>query len=623
MLNNQKLTKAFEDGSVVLFTCDNTHNWPISFISQNVYELLGYSPSELKKTSYKDVVYKEDLLHIKAKIFNSILQKKDRFELLKFRLLKKNKEVIWVESTGHIERNEQGDISQLIGYIYDISNQISIHKELENNKNRLELVIEGTRLGTWDWNPQTNEVVFNERWGEMLGYSFDEIEHNLNTWESKVHSEDLASCYADITAHMEGKIDFYENIHRMKHKDGSWVYILDRGKIVERDNDGNPTRFTGTHTDITAQKMAEEKAMQASKAKSLFLANMSHEIRTPLNGIIGILGLLNETNMSDENLSLLNTLKESSESLQIIIDDILDYSKIESGKLMIDRHDFNFRKMMENVWSLFQENALAKGIDFTLNISSNIPDSINSDSHRIKQILTNLVSNAIKFTNRGYVKILANLDTRSNQIVIRIKDSGKGIENTKLVWDGFSQEDSSISRNFGGTGLGLTISKSLIELLGGDISVSSQVNKGTEFMLSFPFTEAIESDAKTKQEDNNLDLAHISVLVAEDNPVNQMVIIKHLENLGIDADLVQNGYEAVENCKKQSYDYVLMDIHMPVMDGISASKIIIDDPNITTPKIIALSADVLEENRKDCNKAGINTFLPKPFKSNELISVLT
>lgn len=623
MLNNQKLTKAFEDGSVVLFTCDNTHNWPISFISQNVYELLGYSPSELKKTSYKDVVYKEDLPHIKAKIFNSILQKKDRFELLKFRLLKKNKEVIWVESTGHIERNEQGDISQLIGYIYDISNQISIHKELENNKNRLELVIEGTRLGTWDWNPQTNEVVFNELWGEMLGYSFDEIEHNLNTWESKVHSEDLASCYADITAHMEGKIDFYENIHRMKHKDGSWVYILDRGKIVERDNDGNPTRFTGTHTDITAQKMAEEKAMQASKAKSLFLANMSHEIRTPLNGIIGILGLLNETNMSDENLSLLNTLKESSESLQIIIDDILDYSKIESGKLMIDRHDFNFRKMMENVWSLFQENALAKGIDFTLNISSNIPDSINSDSHRIKQILTNLVSNAIKFTNRGYVKILANLDTRSNQIVIRIKDSGKGIENTKLVWDGFSQEDSSISRNFGGTGLGLTISKSLIELLGGDISVSSQVNKGTEFMLSFPFTEAIESDAKTKQEDNNLDLAHISVLVAEDNLVNQMVIIKHLENLGIDADLVQNGYEAVENCKKQSYDYVLMDIHMPVMDGISASKIIIDDPNITTPKIIALSADVLEENRKDCNKAGINTFLPKPFKSNELISVLT
>lgn len=285
-----------------------------------------------------------------------------------------------------------------------LSNEII---DLHKAKQRLELVLEGTRLGMWDWNPQTNEVYFDQRWAEMLGYDLSEVEQHLKSWQDKVHPDDLVKCFEDIQAHIQGHKDFYENIHRMRHKDGYWVYILDRGKIVERDADGNPIRFTGTHTDITREKLAELKPLEASKAKSYFLANMSHEIRTPLHGILGLTKVLSGEDLEEENHKIVRTIQEAGNSLLAILNDILDISKLDEHKLSFNPIHFNFKVFLQECIDIFKPRILAKGLQFSLNLTDSCLEGMRDtsfddlyllgDKNRIRKVLSNLISNAIKF----------------------------------------------------------------------------------------------------------------------------------------------------------------------------------------------------------------------------------
>ena len=501
--------------------------------------------------------------------------------------------------------------------------------ELDQNqqRERLELVVEGTRLGMWDWNPQSGDVIFNDIWAEMLGYHISEIKQSITEWESRVHPADLEGCYKDITAHIEGKTEFYENVHRMKHRDGHWVFILDRGKIVEKDHEGRPIRFTGTHTDITRQKEAEIRALDAMNAKSRFIANMSHEIRTPLNGILGLLQLLSETSLDEQQLEWVNVMMECGDGLLTVINDILDLSKVETGKITVEPRPTDLEKTFHLVFDLFQERAQQKKIDYQLELSASMPAVVVVDDQRIKQIVINLISNAIKFTRKGRVQVRVDTKIQPDErewLIVEVKDTGKGIENPDCIWDRFSQEDSSISREFGGTGLGLSICKSFASLMNGTIDVESEPGQGSTFTLKVPFVRYIK-EACTDTDDvlEEAVIIPVNILVAEDNQVNQMVIRQVLINLGMNPTLVSNGIEAVEACENEAFDIVFMDLHMPKMDGLEAAQLITTRPSVMgSPKIIALTADAMPENRDRFRACGVSDFVFKPFKINEIVDVL-
>jgi len=495
----------------------------------------------------------------------------------------------------------------------------------EQQRKRLELVIEGTRLGMWDWNPQTNEVAFNDIWAQMLGHELSDITPALEEWESRVHPDDIAGCYADIQAHMEGKTDFYENVHRMKHRDGHWVYILDRGKIVEWDEKQNPVRFTGTHTDVSKQKIAEEAALKSAKAKSQFLANMSHEIRTPLTGILGVVELLKKTTLDERQLEFTEIVCECSEGLLSTLNDILDLSKLETGKMTFSPHIFEVPKVMLHSCQLFKDQALRKGLEFIVDIS-NTQGSVVADSNRLRQVMGNIISNAIKFTEKGFVKLSTNYIKNKGNVVsleVRISDSGCGIANLSRVWNSFEQDDDSVASHYGGTGLGLTISKELMELMAGSITVKSQPGKGSEFVITLPVEISLKAPNEPESKATaSKAISNLNILIAEDNTINQLIISEFLEEINAQFSIVENGEEAVKACERDEYDLIFMDLHMPKLSGINATKNIRTLPNIMQPSIYALTADAMSDVNQECIAVGMQGVLHKPFDNEKLLEVI-
>lgn len=500
------------------------------------------------------------------------------------------------------------------------------HLSPEQQRRRLELVLEGTRLGMWDWNPQTGEVAFDERWAEMLGYALEEIEPHVDEWKDRVHPEDLEKCFEDINAHIEGRVPFYENVHRMRHRDGRWLYILDRGKIVERDEEGRPTRFTGTHTDITEQKEAEQAALAASRAKSLFLAVMSHEIRTPLNGVLGTVQLLESTPLTAEQREYLEVIRSSGEGLLRVINDILDLTRIESGQIELSLRPAAPRDVLSSAFELYRESALEKHLDYELKIDPSVPSCLLMDDIRVKQVVMNLLSNAVKFTHRGRVELCAEAEPGVEvegvpqfTLRIRVSDSGKGIHDQTRIWERFRQEDASVSREFGGTGLGLSICRDLIEMMDGSIGVESEPDHGSSFTIEIPLPLG-EMKSVPPSSDLEEPVPFRRVLVAEDNAVNQLVIGRMLERLGLKVTMASNGVEAVEAVRSAEHDVVFMDLHMPQLDGFEATRRL-RAGGCETP-IYALSADALPGPRAEALESGMNGFLSKPFDFAEVRQVL-
>lgn len=401
--------------------------------------------------------------------------------------------------------------------------------------------------------------------------------------------------------------------------------------------------FIGYARDITKRKKTEaelltskEEAVLASRAKASFLAMMSHEIRTPLNGVLGILGILQEEKLTDDQLRMIQTANTSGRALLTILNDILDFSKLEVNKLEIEPSPFLVEPLMDSVMSLIRPAADQKGLRLNSEISKDIPSAVIGDSDRIRQVLLNLASNAVKFTEKGSVtlKVKPVLEKKNNNettgIRFEIMDTGIGIPEEKHseLFAEFSTIDASYSRKFGGTGLGLAISKALVEKMGGEIGFQSSPEKGSTFWMSIPLTptdpESILAKKKAQDKDYRPQGFDITVLVAEDNATNQMVATNHLERLGAKVEVVGNGLEAVENCSKKKYDLILMDVSMPEMDGLEATKKIKREagPNKHTP-IVALTAYALDEDRKRVMAAGMDGFVSKPVDRDDLARVLS
>lgn len=367
-----------------------------------------------------------------------------------------------------------------------------------------------------------------------------------------------------------------------------------------------------------------KKAEEANKAKTLFLSNMSHEIRTPLNGIIGSLELIREDNISDDVKKYLRIIKQSSEHLLTLINDILDLTKIESGQLLLENIPFKPYKLVKRVISITYPLALKKGLN--LRSSCDVNDLVVfGDPHRLSQVLINLTNNAIKFTEKGEVLLTINKveeDEEYISLLFKVKDTGIGIPEEKLgiLFKPFSQVDASHTRKYGGTGLGLAICKNLVSKMGGNIEVKSDVNKGTEFSFVLKFKKGSAEDLDEEKSSEEYDLydrfENFNVLVVEDNEVNLMIAVKILSKLGVDnVDTAINGLEAIEKLKNNNYDIVFMDVSMPEMDGLTATRIIRESKEVLNNNvyIIAMTANAFLEDREECIKAGMNDFVTKPI----------
>ncbi|MEM8710814.1 MAG: ATP-binding protein, partial [Planctomycetota bacterium] len=532
-------------------------------------------------------------------------------------------DLVWWELTIRWSRTDDGPL-HCSALAKDVSLSVAMEREAKVQKERYDLAVDGSRLGTWDWDPSTGMLTINQHWIEMLGETFGTSSLSVESWEERVHPDDVEGAYADLQAHMRGETDFYENTYRLRHADGHWVYILDRGRVVERNADGEVTRFSGTHTDITSQKEAELAAQEATKAKSLFLATMSHEIRTPLHGILGMLQVLEGTDLSADQIEALGVAATSGEHLLVLVNDILEISKIEAGQFQLDPQPFEFAQWIHSVADLFRPRAEEKDLILDVAVSMSTPSWLVADDHRLRQVVGNLISNAVKFTDEGSVRIETNHEDQTGFLTVRVTDTGKGIEDTERIWNRFSQEDASISRQFGGTGLGLSLSRQIVELMGGFISVESTPGSGSSFVFSVPAqaTVAPASAKASADSSTEVNVEDIAVLVAEDNPVNRRVAKGIFRRLGMEVEFAEDGVVALERCRESNYDVVFMDLHMPRMDGIEATRSILEEHGEGAPTVVALTADLTEEARAGCVEAGVSHFLTKPFRLAELEEIL-
>jgi len=426
----------------------------------------------------------------------------------------------------------------------------------------------------------------------------------------------------------------------MVTKEGIRKTVIIDSRLVY-DEEGNAVAMEGVARDVSELKRtqkallkAKEEAENLLKVKTQFLANMSHELRTPMNGIIGMIDLLNQITTDPEQSEYIDTLRKSSDALLAILNDILDLSKIQAGKLVLHESGVDLNETLNKIHSLFVNRAQQKDLSFTYTISPGTPRHIFTDETRLLQILSNLTSNAIKFTNAGKVRI--NVDAEQLEqdyfrLHVRVKDSGIGIspEDQQLLFNDFMQLDNSSTKTFGGTGLGLAISKQLTQLLGGDIGVESQSEAGSVFWFNIKVrlasaAEVAEQQQRQQQQNTEVETLHNSpyVLLVDDNQINQKVAQKLLERLGCITNVASNGYEAIEMATKHQYNMIFMDIQMPEMDGVTATNIIKEKLGENCPPVVAMTAYSMKDDAEKFMSQGLDDYVSKPVKSVDLHTVI-
>jgi len=601
-----------------------------TYFNPKAIHVSGYSAEELQNMTFMELVsnkYKKKLTNF----YRWQLEEKMQSTYIEFEMITKSGDTLWLGQSVDLDISEDGKV-EFISLARDITDRKRAERALIMNEDKFRSIIENMELGLLEVNREGYIIKAYPKFCALTGFNPDELE-GKKADDILLDSDSAKLMRLKHNERNEGRADVYET--QIKRKDGSKVWVLISGAPYYNIN-GQVAGSVGIHLDITDQKRTQKEleeardvAEQSLKDRESFLATISHEIRTPMNAIIGLSEILDKSydNYERQQKKHLSTIRSSAEHLLMLINDLLDYSKIKAGKLSLNTRPAELYSHIGHVIDLLDNKAESKNL--LLEFNSNIPENAiyDCDPLRIEEILINLTGNAIKFTQEGQVELKAFISKETNThttIKFEVKDTGVGIPATEIdhIFQDFGQSSNTQSSNNQGTGLGLPITKSLIELMDSELSVESEINKGTTF--SFELTlEKIKSSEKIENRtsvEEKKEFPGLKILVVEDNEINFMLADTILTNWKCNVSHAQNGLEAVNMVRENSFDIVLMDVRMPKMNGLEATKIIrgfgYENP------IVALTANALESEIQKCYDSGMNDFMSKPYTQKELYEKL-
>lgn len=626
--SEEQYKKLIENAGAVMYTTDKFGI--VTFVNNKVLALTGYQPEEIIGKPYHSLIDVSCAEEVKNFYTDQLVQQIPA-TYLEFRILTRTGEVKWVEQSAQLLMDD-GEIEGLQCMAKDITEKKLVAQELDlseakrkENEYRLNAILDNANAIIFIKDLEGKYLMVNNRFKEVFEVT-DEMVINRDDYDFNVKA--LADHYKkgdDEVIASKRSIQLEEVLDT---PEGKRNFLLIKFPLF---NDRNEMfGISGIATDITdtvesRQKLLQalEKAETAQQIQEQFLANMSHEIRTPMNGIQGMTRLLLETSLTEEQERFTNIISRSVNNLVVIVNNVLDYSNLSTGKLTLDSFAFDLPKTLEELTKHFEHAIKNKRLQFNMNIQEGVPSFVKGDAFRLKQILTNLIDNAIKFTTEGSITLTVSLKEQTDKrstLSFALRDTGIGIEKNKLdtIFKSFAQAGKKIASGYGGAGLGLTISKGLIELQGGTITVNSEPGNGSEFVFVIPFGRTDSNDVVTGQTDFAARLAGKRILVVEDNIINQKLIDFVLRKMQIKADIANNGKEAIERCEKNpGYDLIIMDLQMPIMDGYETTVYLREKMHLQTP-IIAMTATALKEDQEKSAEVGMNDFMVKPFDFNDL-----
>lgn len=615
--------------------------WEIDFArkrcsySDTFFKLLGRTPGSLgtEIDSWHALVHPDDWPRIQQTFLTSLSDFAKSGEIQRpidwtYRMRHADGRWLWFLSRiTSLSELDSGRPTCLIITHCDITEQKKARAQIREEERRATFALDNANQAIWDLDFQQGKTFYSPTWKAMLGYTEDEISSDTEAWKDLLHPDDREAVLLADRAHKEGRTPAFEAEFRMRHKDGGWIWVLDRGKVISRDEDGTPLRMIGTYSNITPRKQAEAElkearnaAEAAARTKTEFLANMSHELRTPLTSILGVTDLiLSELGdqLGERHLSALKIQKAAGDALMAQVSDILDFAKLESSRLKIETVPLDLEELADACLAIVANAAEAGNIRLTRKFGADVPKAIAGDPRRLRQILINFLSNAIKFTSEGGQVVLEVSREPNGRIRFAVEDTGIGIPEDQVatIFDRFTQADTSATRRHDGSGLGLAICKSLVDLMGGTIGVRTALDAGSTFFFTLPLQAATPTSPDTQHELVARRLTGMRVLLAEDNDVNRRLIGLALEAEHCDVTAVADGRAAVgamETAGAKGFDLILMDIQMPQLDGGEAARLIRQMPTGQTLPIIALTANVYASRQEEFQPAAFDAWLAKP-----------
>jgi|GEM_PF-4693109 len=626
----QRLQEIADASGTYIFETDAEERY--TYVSPKVRDVLGYKPEQMLGRPWSEFLVPEDVAGGHA---DAAGRTTSDYRLKHFvhRKLRADGGTIWVESTMLPVLGVDGRRLGFRGSTRDITARRTAELELQHSREVLEHALKASRSIPGESDLRTGELTLPPEWGEMFHFPPEKIPTRYEELFDLLHPDDHARFQECLDASEDDRQ--IEVRHLTGRGDYIWVQISRRHVC---DGSGRKLRMVHTMTDISERKemelnliAAKEAAERANRVKEQFLGVMSHELRTPLNSVIGFADLMARGELSEEQRDYLGIIRSSGDALLGMLGDILEYARMGSEKFQLDVAPFDPRKMFEEIRVLSESATAEKGISLSLQVDENVPERVRGDAGRVRQILLNLVGNAVKFTSEGGITIrVAPQDGGENgrhRLRIEVQDTGIGIPPERIddLFQPFTQVDASHSRSYGGTGLGLAISRRLARLMDGDVGIVASTDSGSTFFFEAEMDSAETGEVIGESSAETPRFSSLRVLVAEDNRVNRLLLVRMLQQYGIDADEAANGRECLDKYARSPYDVILMDVQMPEMDGVEATRRIREMEAIGGTRhvhIIAITANAMAGDREYFLAAGMDGYLSKPFKREALEGAL-